>query len=86
MSHFLTDEQVREEIARLSKDEDVKLARAEARARYRERQKLYSLRNLKKRGACLRAQGVTIEDYRIKSDELDDEVFLGQDILPGEEN
>ena len=73
MSHILTDEQVEKEIALLSNDEDVKLARAEARVKYKERQKLYNLRALKKQGEKLRAQGFKLEDFHSKSYELDDE-------------
>lgn len=74
MSKVLTDEEVQAEIATLSKSEDVKLARAELRAKYRERQKLYSLRRLAKRGAELRKGGKTISDFHVKDDE--DEMLL----------
>lgn len=47
---FLTDEQVEEEIERLLKDDDVKLAKKEMRIRYKRRQYMYQLRNMKKRG------------------------------------
>lgn len=58
----LTDEQVEKEIALLSKDPYVKLARAEERIKYKRRQYLYGLRNLKKRGMELYKQGLSIED------------------------
>ena len=51
---FLTDDQVEEEIARLRNDPDVKLGRAEQREKYKRRQYLYGLRDLKKRGQAIR--------------------------------
>ena len=57
----LTDEQVAEEIERLNASEEVALARREARLRYRERQRLYTLRALQKRGKELMAAGITRE-------------------------
>lgn len=58
---FLTDEQVEKEIERLSKSPQVRLARAEARAKYRRRQQLYTLRQLQKRGEELEKSGITID-------------------------
>lgn len=55
----LTDEEVDREIRSLQSDPDVQLARAELRMKYRHRQYLYSLRNLKKRGEQLRGAGIT---------------------------
>lgn len=63
MSKGLTDEEILAEIVKLSASPDVKLARAEMRAKYRDRQRLYTLRNLAKRGAELRQQGKTIESF-----------------------
>lgn len=60
--NWLTDEDVELEIARLSVSENVKLARAEVRLKYKRRQKLYSLRNLEKRGAELKEAGITYEN------------------------
>lgn len=51
---ILTDEEVEQEIKRLTTDEDVRLARAEQRIKYRRRQYLYQLRDLKKRGVAIR--------------------------------
>lgn len=51
---WLTDEQVEEEIRELNEDPDVKLARAERRIKYRRRQYLYQLRDLKKKGQAIR--------------------------------
>lgn len=67
MRRAISDEKMRAEIELLSKDEDVRLAKAEYNAQRRqmdkERQKLYTLRYLKKRGAALRAQGASVEDF-----------------------
>lgn len=54
---WLTDEQVEQEIARLSKSPMVALARKEQRIRYQRRQTLYNLRNLEKRGQALAEAG-----------------------------
>lgn len=59
---FLTDEQVEEEIARLTISKPVKLARKELRLKYKRRQALYQLRNLEKRGNELIASGITMEN------------------------
>lgn len=76
MSKILTDEEVREEIHKLTKNPDVKLARAEQRAKYRERQRLYNLRNLEKRGAELRKQGYTVEDFYSIEQETEPDIPL----------
>lgn len=57
---FLTDEQVEQEIARLTKSDAVKLARREQRIKYARRQRLYALRALEKRGKELEHAGVTL--------------------------
>lgn len=72
----LTDEQVEQEIARLSESPDVKLARIEQCIKYRRRQYLYQLRNFEKRGKELAAKGVTIEklleeEAKMKKGEVD---------------
>lgn len=59
---FLTDEQVEEEIAILLDNEYVKLAKKEIRIRYKRRQYLYQLRNMKKHGEVLANMGVTMEN------------------------
>lgn len=51
---ILTDEEVEEEIKRLTEDEDVRLARAELRINYKSRQYLRQLRYLKRRGQKIR--------------------------------
>lgn len=58
---FLTDEQVEKEIEKLKQSEYVKLARKEARLKYKRRQVLYSLRDLEKKGKALADAGVTFE-------------------------
>ena len=57
----LTDEQVEQEIERLSKSPMVALARKEQRVRYRRRQYLYQLRDLEKKGKALQKAGITME-------------------------
>ena len=57
----LTDEQVEAEIERLRKSPFVALARTEERMKYRQRQALYTLRNLEKKGRALDAAGITSE-------------------------
>jgi hypothetical protein len=71
--NWLTDEDVELEIARLSKSENVKLARAEARLKYKRRQYLYQLRGLEKKGKALLAAGITREvlDALYKNSEED---------------
>ena len=59
---FLTDEQVEQEIERLSHSDNVRLARLEQRIKYKHRQALYQLRFLEKRGKELSAQGYTYEN------------------------
>ena len=60
-NYGLTDEQVEQEIERLSKSPLVALARREIRIRYRRRQFLYTLRDLEKRGKALESAGITME-------------------------
>lgn len=57
----LTEEQ-KAEMERLKESEYVKLARRERRLMYRQRQLLYGLRNLEKRGKELMDNGVTMEN------------------------
>ena len=57
----LTDEQVEQEIERLSQSPQVALARYEQRVRYRRRQYLYQLRQLEKKGKALEESGITME-------------------------
>ena len=69
----MTDEQVELEIAKLKASDDVKLARLEQRIKYKRRQKLYTLRNLEKRGKALRESGIT-EKILKGMDEADEEI------------
>ena len=62
--HGLTDEQVEQEIKRLTASPYVKLARAELRAKYRKRQYLYGLRNLEKHGKELADAGMTVQMFK----------------------
>ena len=58
---YLTDEQVEQEIERLTKSPQVALARREQRLRYRRRQYLYQLRDLEKKGFALEKAGITMD-------------------------
>ena len=58
---FLTDEQVEQEIERLTKSPMVALARREQRIRFRRRQYLYQLRDLEKKGIALEKAGITMD-------------------------
>lgn len=60
----LTDMEVELEIERLKDSEAVKLARTEQRYKYRQRQRLYTLRWLEKRGKELMAQGITEDNFK----------------------
>lgn len=61
-AEFMTDEQVEMEIRRLTNTEEVQLARKEQRIKYKQRQYLYQLRNLEKRGRQLKKQGITMDN------------------------
>ena len=61
MAVILTDS-FKDEIERLKASEHVKLARKEQRLKYKQRQFLYQLRNLEKRGKALAAQGYTLDN------------------------
>lgn len=65
----ITDEQVQEEIERLTEDDFVKIARLEQRIRYKSRQKLYALRNLQKRGKELAEAGLTYDVLKVIYDQ-----------------
>ena len=70
---FLTDEEVENEIERLKESDLVKLAKREARIRYRRRQYLYQLRNLEKKGKELMDAGITMEILDgMEAEELED--------------
>lgn len=59
--HYLTDEQVEQEIERLRNSPYVALARKEQYVRCQRRQALYSLRHLEKKGKSLAASGITMD-------------------------
>lgn len=71
MAKRLTEKEIEEEINKLSSSEAVKLARKEQRIRYKNRQYLYTLRNLEKRGFELMEQGVTFEDLDLIEKEME---------------
>lgn len=58
---FSTDEQIERELNELKQSPFVALARREQRLKYKQRQQLYTLRNLEKRGRELAAIGVTVD-------------------------
>ena len=62
MAVILSNDAFKEEIDRLKASPNVKLARKEQRLKYKQRQYLYLLRNLEKRGKALAAQGYTLEN------------------------
>lgn len=62
MATILTNDAFKDEIERLKASEHVKLARKEIRLKYKQRQFLYQLRNLEKRGKALAAQGYTLDN------------------------
>lgn len=73
---WLTDEQVEKEIEALTNDPDVALARRQQRLKYRRRQFLYQLRDLKKQGSALREAGIDYEAlniiYKLSGDDYDE--------------
>lgn len=58
---FITDEAVEKELEELKASPYVALARREQRLKYKQRQQLYTLRNLEKRGRELAAIGITVD-------------------------
>ena len=71
----LTDEQVEQEIARLTASPLVALARRENRIRYRRRQYLYQLRDLEKKGRALQEAGITMDVLNGFGDETPEDEF-----------
>ena len=67
MREALTDAEVEREIAELEKSPLVKLARKSNRLKYMRRQRLYTLRNLRKQGERLQEEGITLEDLEHKA-------------------
>ena len=70
--NWLTDEEVEIEIEKLRNSPYVKLARKDARIKYKRRQTLYSFRDLEKKGKALEKAGITMEILE-KMDKDDDE-------------
>lgn len=60
---YLSDDQVEEEIARLTKSPYVRLARIESQIKYRRRKYLSELRGLERRGMELEQQGFSPDGY-----------------------
>lgn len=72
MRKGLTDEQVAKEIEVLKQSYYVKLARREQALKYKERQKLYVLRNLEKKGRELEAAGITMDILNAREREVEE--------------
>ena len=72
------DEDFEKELADLKASPYVALARREQRLKYLQRQKLYTLRSLCKRGQELAALGFTIENMDERLAELEAEAQLGE--------
>ena len=70
----MTDAMVAQEVARLQESEAVALARAEQRYKYRERQYLYTLRHLEKRGKELMAQGITKAHFTAQEKAMEEQM------------
>ena len=72
---FITDEAVEKELDELKASPYVALARREQRLKYKQRQQLYTLRNLEKRGKELAAIGITVDtiDEYLEDLEKDEE-------------
>ena len=73
-TNWLTDEAVEQEITELQQSDYVKLARKEARLKYKRRQCLYQLRNLDKRGKELAKAGFTLENIETMIAKADAEI------------
>lgn len=62
---WLTDGEVEREIEVLKTSPMVQLARKEQRLKYKQRQVLYQLRNLEKRGCQLADKGITMDNIEM---------------------
>lgn len=71
---YLTDEEVELEIERLTHSKEVKLARLEQRLKYLQRQRLYNLRHLEKRGKKLMEDGITSEILKAQAKCLEEDM------------
>ena len=73
---WLTDQEVEAEIESLRTSPMVQLARKEQRLKYKQRQVLYQLRNLEKRGCQLADKGITMDNIEVMlfggSDDFDE--------------
>lgn len=73
---WLTDNEVEMEIESLRTSPMVQLARKEQRLKYKQRQVLYQLRNLEKRGCQLADKGITMDNIEMMlfggSDDFED--------------
>lgn len=61
-----TDEQVEQEIERLLKTDEVRLARRENQLKYKRRQYMWSLQYMEARGKQLASEGVSMENIEEK--------------------
>lgn len=71
MNKIELTKEMTEEMERLSESEYVRLARLDSRIMYRERQRLYQLRALEKRGRELAAAGYTRQNMEARLTELE---------------
>lgn len=71
---YLSDEEVEIEIDRLTNSREVKLARLEQRLKYLQRQRLYNLRHLEKRGKQLMEQGMTADLLKAQASCLEEDM------------
>lgn len=71
MNRIELTKEMTEELERLNESEYVSLARLEKRIMYRERQRLYQLRALEKRGRELAAAGFTRQNMEARLTELE---------------
>lgn len=73
MREYVTDEEVEQEIEKLTQSPLVALARRENRIKNKHRQYLYQLRNLEKRGKELEESGVTLDMLNGMEEGMNDE-------------
>ena len=67
-NHYVPDERVEGEIARLTKSPYVRLARAEQQRKYRRRKYLSQLQIMEKRGMELAKEGHDLTEYEDSED------------------
>lgn len=61
-----TDEEVEKEIARLSGNEFVKLAKKEQQIKYRRKQQMWNLQWMEARGKQLASEGITLDNIEAR--------------------